>query len=285
MYLQSESSSSEGSIDTDAAEKLSDTSKAFWIKSRRRRKGSSKRYDSIRKSLAPASRAATSNHQREEPLPYTAAEKGKSRASLPAKDEHDSSATEDSDGASTSKINSANGRFALPNTTAAADDGGSSSEDISPMHDPAGYKAQLDKRRLRAAGGPKDPKQRANGHATNAKNQRPHPDSSDDEDVPVTHPKYAQRHSQNGSQQQPKGTLQTFKPYQQRDARPHFDIVTKAAHTCGPLYLGKDCTGRTIEIPRSINRFLREYQRDGVRFFWQHYARGEGGLLGDDMGM
>jgi hypothetical protein len=25
-------------------------------------------------------------------------------------------------------------------------------------------------------------------------------------------------------------------------------------------------------------------QRDGIRFFYKHYARGEGGILGDDMG-
>jgi hypothetical protein len=40
-----------------------------------------------------------------------------------------------------------------------------------------------------------------------------------------------------------------------------------------------------IQVPASINRFLREYQRDGVRFFWDCYKEGRGGVLGDDMGL
>lgn len=39
------------------------------------------------------------------------------------------------------------------------------------------------------------------------------------------------------------------------------------------------------KVPGSINTFLREYQRDGVRFFWERYHEGRGGLLGDDMGL
>ncbi|KAL1938981.1 hypothetical protein VTO73DRAFT_11134 [Trametes versicolor] len=39
------------------------------------------------------------------------------------------------------------------------------------------------------------------------------------------------------------------------------------------------------KVPGSINTFLREYQRDGVRFFWERYNEGRGGLLGDDMGL
>lgn len=40
-----------------------------------------------------------------------------------------------------------------------------------------------------------------------------------------------------------------------------------------------------IEIPASINTYLRDYQRDGVKFFWRQYSEGRGGLLGDDMGL
>ena len=40
-----------------------------------------------------------------------------------------------------------------------------------------------------------------------------------------------------------------------------------------------------IQIPASINGFLREYQREGVRFFWDCFKEGRGGVLGDDMGL
>ncbi|XP_006455871.1 hypothetical protein AGABI2DRAFT_76351 [Agaricus bisporus var. bisporus H97] len=37
------------------------------------------------------------------------------------------------------------------------------------------------------------------------------------------------------------------------------------------------------EVPASINTYLRDYQREGVTFFWNQYQAGRGGLLGDDM--
>lgn len=40
-----------------------------------------------------------------------------------------------------------------------------------------------------------------------------------------------------------------------------------------------------IKIPASINTYLRDYQRDGVKFLWRQYSEGRGGLLGDDMGL
>lgn len=78
----------------------------------------------------------------------------------------------------------------------------------------------------------------------------------------------------------PKG----FWSFQQLASKPHFDVTSAEQASCGPLVLGFDNKGQSVEIPASINRFLRGYQRDGVRFFWSHYRRGEGGLLGDDMG-
>ncbi|EMD35017.1 hypothetical protein CERSUDRAFT_139806 [Gelatoporia subvermispora B] len=39
------------------------------------------------------------------------------------------------------------------------------------------------------------------------------------------------------------------------------------------------------QVPASINTFLRDYQRDGISFFWERYRQGQGGLLGDDMGL
>ena len=48
----------------------------------------------------------------------------------------------------------------------------------------------------------------------------------------------------------------------------------------GPLVLDKN-----IAVPGSINTFLREYQRDGIKFFYERYTQRRGGLLGDDMGL
>ncbi|KAI8476709.1 MAG: P-loop containing nucleoside triphosphate hydrolase protein [Monoraphidium minutum] len=38
-------------------------------------------------------------------------------------------------------------------------------------------------------------------------------------------------------------------------------------------------------VPGSINKFLRPYQRDGVRFLLRCYSEGHGGILADDMGL
>ncbi|RXK40317.1 hypothetical protein M231_02431 [Tremella mesenterica] len=64
--------------------------------------------------------------------------------------------------------------------------------------------------------------------------------------------------------------------------RPSF-VYTKAQAIIGPYQL--DPTDPSLCIPQSINRFLREYQRAGVRFFYEHYTEGRGGILGDDMGL
>lgn len=39
-----------------------------------------------------------------------------------------------------------------------------------------------------------------------------------------------------------------------------------------------------VAIPASINRHLRPYQREGVKFLYNKYRSGIGGVLGDDMG-
>ncbi|XP_054376261.2 DNA excision repair protein ERCC-6-like 2 isoform X2 [Pongo abelii] len=38
-------------------------------------------------------------------------------------------------------------------------------------------------------------------------------------------------------------------------------------------------------IPYTINRYLRNYQREGTRFLYEHYIHGGGCILGDDMGL
>lgn len=50
----------------------------------------------------------------------------------------------------------------------------------------------------------------------------------------------------------------------------------------GPFFLDQR---KNIKVPGGINTFLREYQRDGIRFFYERYVNGRGGLLGDDMGL
>ncbi|KAG6837763.1 hypothetical protein H0H93_001690 [Arthromyces matolae] len=63
--------------------------------------------------------------------------------------------------------------------------------------------------------------------------------------------------------------------------RPGFPLRDGQAFR-GPLYLDSD---KKIAVPASINTYLRDYQRDGVRFFYKQYSEGRGGLLGDDMGL
>lgn len=63
--------------------------------------------------------------------------------------------------------------------------------------------------------------------------------------------------------------------------RPGFPLAPGQTHL-GPLVLDKD---KKIMVPAALNTYLRDYQRDGVRFFWQQYQEGRGGLLGDDMGL
>ncbi|KIK23702.1 hypothetical protein PISMIDRAFT_100044 [Pisolithus microcarpus 441] len=63
--------------------------------------------------------------------------------------------------------------------------------------------------------------------------------------------------------------------------RPGFPLASGEL-PLGPLILDR---AKGIRVPAAINTYLREYQRDGVRFFWELYDQGRGGLLGDDMGL
>ncbi|KAF9054254.1 P-loop containing nucleoside triphosphate hydrolase protein [Panaeolus papilionaceus] len=64
-------------------------------------------------------------------------------------------------------------------------------------------------------------------------------------------------------------------------ARPGFPLG-KDQQLQKALVLDKE---QGIMIPAAINTYLREYQRDGVRFLWRQYNSCHGGLLGDDMGL
>ena len=63
--------------------------------------------------------------------------------------------------------------------------------------------------------------------------------------------------------------------------RPGFPLAPGQRHL-GPLVLDRE---KKILVPAAINTYLRDYQRDGVRFLWRQYEEGRGGLLGDDMGL
>lgn len=82
------------------------------------------------------------------------------------------------------------------------------------------------------------------------------------------------------------------------NSRPTFPLAPDQTYL-GPLVLSpsyahlsssspvpaKPARPRPIQVPASINTHLRDYQRDGVRFFWERYQENRGGLLGDDMGL
>ncbi|KAF8130291.1 hypothetical protein EV363DRAFT_1399462 [Boletus edulis] len=63
--------------------------------------------------------------------------------------------------------------------------------------------------------------------------------------------------------------------------RPGFPLC-ECQKYLGPLVLNRE---KGIMVPAAINTYLREYQREGVQFFWDLYNEGRGGLLGDDMGL
>ena len=44
-------------------------------------------------------------------------------------------------------------------------------------------------------------------------------------------------------------------------------------------------SGDDASIPYTINRYLRDYQREGAKFIYDSYAHGRGCILGDDMGL
>lgn len=40
-----------------------------------------------------------------------------------------------------------------------------------------------------------------------------------------------------------------------------------------------------LQVPAPLNQYLRDYQREGIQFLYDHYREGEGAVLGDDMGL
>ncbi|KAF7345108.1 DNA excision repair protein ERCC-6-like 2 [Mycena venus] len=68
--------------------------------------------------------------------------------------------------------------------------------------------------------------------------------------------------------------------FQELAPKPGFPVLPE--HMLGPLVLDAE---KGIRVPAAINTYLRDYQREGVKFFWERYNEGRGALLGDDMGL
>uniref|UniRef100_A0A674P4R6 Excision repair cross-complementation group 6-like 2 n=1 Tax=Takifugu rubripes TaxID=31033 RepID=A0A674P4R6_TAKRU len=64
--------------------------------------------------------------------------------------------------------------------------------------------------------------------------------------------------------------------------KPVFSSSITDPQSCVALELN-DADGD--KVPYTINRYLRNYQREGVRFIYNNYIRSSGCILGDDMGL
>lgn len=64
--------------------------------------------------------------------------------------------------------------------------------------------------------------------------------------------------------------------------KPLFPSTVTDPMLCVPLELGKVDGDR---VPYTINRYLRDYQREGIRFIYNNYICYRGCILGDDMGL
>ncbi|KAK3565787.1 hypothetical protein QTP86_015048 [Hemibagrus guttatus] len=64
------------------------------------------------------------------------------------------------------------------------------------------------------------------------------------------------------------------------DEKPAFHTNQKPPGSSEPFVLSG-----TIQIPYTINRYLRDYQREGVKFIYDSYLKSRGCILGDDMGL
>ncbi|KAK6180078.1 hypothetical protein SNE40_012292 [Patella caerulea] len=65
--------------------------------------------------------------------------------------------------------------------------------------------------------------------------------------------------------------------------KPVFTIKPSAAKV--PFILSGNDDKSVVQVPAAINQYLRDYQRDGIRFLYRHYKDNKGAILGDDMGL
>lgn len=66
------------------------------------------------------------------------------------------------------------------------------------------------------------------------------------------------------------------------DEKPWFPNNVTDPRLCVSFKLS-DAHGDTV--PYTINRYLRDYQREGIRFMYNSYRHSRGCILGDDMGL
>ncbi|KAM4615933.1 DNA excision repair protein ERCC-6-like 2 isoform 2-T2 [Polymixia lowei] len=66
--------------------------------------------------------------------------------------------------------------------------------------------------------------------------------------------------------------------------KPLFSSSLKHTRASVPLVLSQS-GGDVEKVPYTINRYLRDYQREGIRFIYGNYTRSRGCILGDDMGL
>lgn len=64
------------------------------------------------------------------------------------------------------------------------------------------------------------------------------------------------------------------------DEKPQFSNNVADPRLCVPFELSDG-----DQVPYTINRYLRDYQREGIRFMYNSYRRSRGCILGDDMGL
>ncbi|XP_055017810.1 DNA excision repair protein ERCC-6-like 2 [Boleophthalmus pectinirostris] len=62
--------------------------------------------------------------------------------------------------------------------------------------------------------------------------------------------------------------------------KPFFSGTVINSNLCVPLELCYE-----HKVPYTINRYLREYQREGIKFMYNNYIHSRGCVLGDDMGL
>ncbi|KAH3696910.1 hypothetical protein DPMN_084393, partial [Dreissena polymorpha] len=51
------------------------------------------------------------------------------------------------------------------------------------------------------------------------------------------------------------------------------------------MLLSQEGESPVVEVPANLNQFLRDYQREGIRFLYDHFKQNRGAILGDDMGL
>ncbi|KAI4901921.1 hypothetical protein NFI96_015035, partial [Prochilodus magdalenae] len=66
-----------------------------------------------------------------------------------------------------------------------------------------------------------------------------------------------------------------------KDEKPLFHTNQKPPGPSKPFVLSE----HGHQVPYTINRYLRDYQREGVKFIYESYVKSRGCILGDDMGL